>query len=100
MSQSLQAAVAAATASVLRNHVASPAALEDIAMNLPGRDPQQVVTECVHALCQWRDDVARDKDEGWYRSRHICMSTVQSAYSHCCDSVILCLSNMPVAWLK
>jgi hypothetical protein len=64
MWQSLQAAVTAATATVLRNHVASPAVLADIAMNLPGRDRQQVVTECVHALCQWRDDVARDKDEG------------------------------------
>ncbi|KAL0050003.1 hypothetical protein WJX82_002589 [Trebouxia sp. C0006] len=59
-----QAAVAAATATVLRNHVASPADLADIAVNLPGRDPQQVVTECVHSLCQWRDDVGRDKDEG------------------------------------
>ncbi len=64
MSQSLQAAVAAATASVLRNHVASPADLADIAKRLPGRDPQQIVTECVHALCQWRDGVARDEDEG------------------------------------
>ena len=85
MSQSLQAAVAAATASVLRNHVASPADLADIAKKLPGRDSQQIVTECVHALCQWRDGVARDEDEGWYCCRHICMSIVQSAYSHCCD---------------
>ncbi|KAL0022097.1 hypothetical protein WJX79_008401 [Trebouxia sp. C0005] len=59
-----QASVAAATATVLRNHVASPADLADIAMKLPGRDLHQVVTDCVHALCQWRDDVARDKDEG------------------------------------
>ncbi len=89
MQQCLQAAVAAATATVLRNHVASPAVLADNAMNLPGRDPQQVVTDCVHALCQWRDDVARDKDEGWYCSRHLHEHSAVSTFTLLVIPVIL-----------
>ena len=62
----LQATVSAAAATVLRSHVAAPSALAEISKELPGRDPQQIVTECVRALCQWRDHVARQEDEGVY----------------------------------
>ena len=65
MTSLLQAAASAAAATVLRSHAASPSALAQISAELPERDPQQVVAECVRALCHWRDAVAREEDEGW-----------------------------------
>ena len=61
-----QAAASAAAATVLRSHVAPPSLLAEISKELPGRDPQQIVTECVRVLCQWRDHVARQEDAGVY----------------------------------
>lgn len=60
----MQAAVSAAAAAVLRHHAASPQQLEAAAVAFPEREPQQIVCDCVRALCQWRDDVAREEDEG------------------------------------
>lgn len=60
----MQAAVSTAAAAVLRNHVASPGDLEAAAAAVPEREAQQVIADCVRALCQWRDDVARHEDEG------------------------------------
>ena len=60
----MQAAVSAAAAAVLRNHEASPQDLEAAAAASPDQNAQQVLSDCVRALCQWRDDVARHEDEG------------------------------------
>lgn len=75
----MQAAVSAAAATVLRNYAASPQDLENTAAVMPGRDPQQVRIDCVYALCQWRDDVARREDEGQLRYVLICSLLCTSA---------------------
>ena len=60
----LQATASAAAANVLRNHAVPPSVLQRIGTDLLESDPQQIVANCVHALCQWRDDTARQADEG------------------------------------
>lgn len=59
-----QAAASASAANVLRSHAVPPSMLERISADLPDSDPQQTVANSVHALCQWRDDTARQEDEG------------------------------------
>ena len=60
----VQAAVSAAAAAVLRCHVALSQDVEAAAAAFPEREARQVLSDCVRALCQWRDDVARHGDEG------------------------------------
>ena len=59
-----QAAASASAANVLRSHAVPPSMLERISADLPDSDPQQTVANSVHAMCQWRDDTARQEDEG------------------------------------
>ncbi len=86
----LQAAASAAAATVLRNHAASPSTLADISLELPDQNPQQVLTDCVHALCQWRDDVARQEDEGLQPSRLMVLFALICMALPCCASVLYC----------
>ena len=79
----MQAAVSAAASAVLRNYAATPQDLESTAAIIPGRDPQQVITDCVYALCQWRDDVARREDEG-----HVASALVGKVCVSCMDAML------------
>lgn len=42
----------------------SPTALAHISKEHPDRSAQQVMSDNVHAMCVWRDEVAREEDEG------------------------------------
>ena len=81
----MQAAVSAAAAAVLRNHVVSLQDLEAVAAAFPEREAQQVVSDCVRALCHWRDNVARHEDEGT-----VCWSSPWPPSARC-----LTLSSLP-----
>lgn len=39
-------------------------AVSHLSSMYPDRPAQQVVSDNVHALCAWRDQVAREEDEG------------------------------------
>lgn len=60
----MQAAAASAASAILRKKGISPHALDNLSQRYPDRPAQQVMSDNLHALCAWRDQAAREEDEG------------------------------------
>lgn len=60
----MQAAAASAAATLLRKRAIPSNSLAHISKQYPDRPAQQVVSDNIHALCSWRDQTAREEDEG------------------------------------